>query len=131
MYTVKYDNKCELFKKKKKNERHPLDYVVQMLFTETQKAPVPVIISFIVPNLVGNQVNPRLTLLCTQVRPVHLVARKKGEGLMVQQRRIPVRHATKSTVTKRSVDVSRHTRPYGVCASFGSVRLNEIVASLT
>lgn len=97
-----------------------------MVFTKTQKTPVPVVISFIVPSLVGNQVNPRLTLLCTQVRPVHLVAGKKGEGLVVQQRRIPVRHATRSTMTKRSVDVSRHTRPYGVCASFGSVSLNEI-----
>lgn len=127
MYIVKYYNKYELNDEYlKKKWMSSAWKIVQMVFTEIQKTPVPVVISFIVPSLVGNQVNPRLTLLCTQVRPVHLVAGKKGEDLVVQQRRIPVRHATRSTVTKRSVDVSRHTRSYGVCASFGSVRLNEV-----
>lgn len=84
MYIVKYYNKYELNDEYlKKKWMSSAWKIVQMVFTEIQKTPVPVVISFIVPSLVGNQVNPRLTLLCTQVRPVHLVAGKKGEDLVV------------------------------------------------
>lgn len=51
---------------------------VRGFFTKNRKAPAPSVISCISPG--GNQVNPRLTLLCTQVGPVHRVQEKKKRG---------------------------------------------------
>ena len=73
----------------------------------------------------GYQVNPRLTLLCTQVRPVHFVAGEKGK--VYGRKRDGFRCGTRpgenrrGTMTKRPSDVVvTHAR---MCApAVGSVR---------